>query len=127
MVKSFGPLLPFRALNPSNGILDVPVTNCTDNTVTMVTRVINTNLKETQSLLITEILNDIPEQFDCWVFGVITCSGYHHGNVFVELNFNNKIISIINEIPTNFNPTILAGQKLSNTINFSTTSHCWQK
>lgn len=61
MVKSFGPLLPFRALNPSNGILDVPVTNCTSNTVTMVTRVINTDLKETQSLLITEVLNDIPE------------------------------------------------------------------
>ena len=112
MVKSFGPLLPFRALNPSNGILDVPVTNCTGNTVTMVTRVINTDLKETQSLLITEILDDIPEQFDCWVFGIITCSGYHHGNIYVE--FNNKIISIIYEIPTN-------------TVNFSTTSHCWQK
>ena len=61
MVNSFGPLLPFRALNPSNGILDVPVTNCTSNMVTMVTRLVNTDLKETQSLFITEILNHIPE------------------------------------------------------------------
>ena len=61
MVNSFGPLLPFRALNPSNGILDVPVTNCTSNTITTVTRLVKTDLKETQSLLITEVLNDIPE------------------------------------------------------------------
>lgn len=27
IVNLFGPLLPLRALNPSNGTLDVPVTN----------------------------------------------------------------------------------------------------
>jgi len=32
MVNSFGPLLPLRALKPSNGILDVPVTNYTKTT-----------------------------------------------------------------------------------------------
>lgn len=45
IVNNFGPLLPLRALNPSNGILDVPVTNCTSNTVTMVTIVVVTHLK----------------------------------------------------------------------------------
>ena len=44
MVNSLGPLLPLRALKPSNGMLEVPVTNCTDNRVTMVTRLMGTNL-----------------------------------------------------------------------------------